>query len=87
MSNDSNWWDWIVWSATNLAEIYRVLVEAGIITQGEADDMGAQDLTREEIAAIVEERVAAVTGWQQWLPWVITAGLGTGLIVVLLRRK
>jgi len=87
MSNNTNWWDWIVNVATSLAEIYSELVAAGIITQGEADDYGTQGLTREEIAAIVEQRIAAVTGWQQYLPWMVTAGLGAGLIVVLLRKK
>lgn len=87
-NNESkSWWEWIVWGATGLAEIYSALVAAGIITQGEADDMEHQDLTREEIAAIVEQRIAAVTGWQQWLPWVITAGLGAGFLVLLFRRK
>lgn len=87
MSNDTNWWDWIVNVATGIAEIYSTLVENGIITQGEADDYQTQGLTREEIAALVEARIAAVTGWQQYLPWMITAGLGAGLIFALLRKK
>ena len=83
----SNWWDWIVNIATGMAEIFSVLVEYGIITQTEADDIQNQGLTREQIAALIDQRIAATSGWQKWIPWIITGGLGAGLLYVLLRRK
>lgn len=83
---NNTWWDWIVNLAANLAEIYAALVEAGIITLAEATSMEGQGLTREEIAAIVDARIAAAR-WQTYLPWIIAGGLGIGLILALTLRK
>jgi len=85
-NNDKSWWDWIVNIAETLADIYKELVEAGIITTGEAESMEGQGLTREEIAAIVDARLAAAR-WQTYLPWIIAGGLGIGLVLVLALRK
>ena len=86
MPNNTNWWDWIVNIAGTLADIYSKLVEVGIITTAEAESMEGQGLTREEIAAIVDARLAAAR-WQTYLPWIIAGGLGIGLILVLALRK
>lgn len=83
----SNWWDWIVNLATDLAEIYNALVEAGIITTGEAESMEAEGLTREEIAAIVDARLAAARGWQIYVPWIAVGALGIAFILVLALKK
>ena len=87
-ANNSSWWtDWIKNIAESIALIYQTLVGAGIITQREADDMQSQGITRDEIAAIIEQKLAAAYGWQKWLPWMICCGLGAGLIVLILRKK
>jgi len=78
--------DWIVNIAETLAEVYSKLVDVGIITSAEKESMEAQGLTREEIAAIVDARLAAAR-WQTYLPWIIAGGLGIGLILVLALRK
>jgi len=83
----TTWWQWIVNVATSMAQIYDVLVEYGIISQGEADDYLNQGLSREEIAALVDQRIAATAGWEKWIPWVITGALGSGLLYVLLKKK
>ena len=84
----STWWDWIVNLASTLGDIYNTLVSTGIISSGEADTMQGQGLTREEIAAIVDARIAAARPeWEKYLPWIITGGIGIGLILVLALRK
>ena len=85
MPNNSTWWDWIVNIAETLAEIYTTLVEVGIITAAEAASMEGQNLTREEIAAIVDARLAAARG-QTYLPWIIAGGLGIALVWALMRK-
>lgn len=84
MPNNTSWWDWIVTGATDIAQIYTVLVDAGIIKPGES----LEGMTREEIAAMVDARLAAALGWRTYVPWIVAGGLGIGLILVLtLRRK
>ena len=85
MPNNPTWWDWIVNIAETLAEIYTTLVEVGIITAAEAASMEGQNLTREEIAAIVDARLAAAR-WQTYLPWIIAGGLGIALVWALMRK-
>lgn len=83
MPNNTGWWDWIVNLATDLPTIYTALVDAGIIKAEES----LEGMSREEIAAMVDARLAAALGWRTYLPWIIAGGLGIGLLYVALRKK
>ncbi|NVM22989.1 MAG: hypothetical protein HWN68_14560 [Desulfobacterales bacterium] len=82
----SGWLNTIVTWVGPLGELLDLLEQYGIITPTERE--GAEGLTREEVARMIEEKYAiAAPSWQKYLPWVVAGGLGVGLIAVLLARR
>lgn len=89
---DATWWDtltgWITtitqW-AGSLTDIYKGLENAGIITSGQKEQAEAEGWTKEELIALIRAQMAPT--WQTYLPWIVTGGLGIGLILVLVLRK
>ena len=89
---EETWWDilkgWIetisVWVG-DLAELYKELEEAGIITKEQKDKAEAEGWTKEELIALIRAQMAPA--WQTYLPWIICGGLGIGLVLALTLRK
>lgn len=77
---------YILENPSTLTDILSVLVDTGVISSSEKE--GMEGLTREEVAAIVEAKLAAAKpAWEKYLPWLIGGGLGIGLLAVLLGRR
>jgi len=82
----SGWLDTILTWVGPLGELLDLLEQYGIITPTERQ--GAEGLTREEVARMIEEKYKiAAPSWQKYLPWIVTGGLGLGLIAALLARR
>lgn len=78
------WLDWIRTFVGGLGDIYAELVKAKLITPAEAE----QGLSREELLTLVDARLRAIEKpwYQTWAPWIITGGLGVGLLYVLWKK-
>ena len=86
MANDTttkkSWIDYILDIFNALPDVIDALIAAGIITSAE----GEQDWTRDELAALIDARLAAERGWIDYLPWIVAGGLGVGLLIVVLKK-
>jgi len=78
-----SWLDYILDIANALPDVIDALIAAGIITPAE----GSQAWTRDELAALIDARLAAEKGWIDYLPWIAAGGLGVALLIVVVLKK
>lgn len=82
----NDWWEtlkqWVTvgipqWVGP-LADLYKQLVEAGVITPAQA----AQGLSKEELIALIKGILEEEKPWyeQPWVPWMVCAITTTGLV-------
>jgi len=86
-----SWWDILLGWIEDidkyigpLINLYVALEEAGIITPAQREQAEAEGWTKEQLVSLIRAQMAPA--WEKYLPWVITGGIGIGLILVLALR-
>lgn len=95
LGSPDNWWEtlkqWVTvgipgWIGP-LSDLYRQLVEAGVITPAQAE----KGLSKEELIALIKEIMAEEKPWYQspWLPVAIGVGVvgGAGAYYVVKKKR